>query len=164
MDRNWPVCYSQANISPHGLRGTPVHVHICGEYQSVVCERHKERRWENRNTERTQASVFYEDSLSSRVGVASIVYGAEAGTGPGVRADGSGDRSDESSGLLPQPLMWRAPKTLFFFLALQGQRATNTTGHSGPLPPVDFYTFTRQIADIFPGGGFTGKAMNSIQN
>lgn len=47
----------------------------------------------------------YRDSLSSMVGLAGIMYGAEAGTGPGVRADSSGERSAKSSELFPQPLM-----------------------------------------------------------
>lgn len=72
-----------------------------------------------------QASICYGDSLSSRVGVAGFMYGAEAGTGPGVRADSSGERSAESSGLFPQPLIWIAANILFFLQALQGQRATN---------------------------------------
>lgn len=75
----------------------------------------------------TQDSIYEEDSLSSRVGVAGIMYGAEAGTGPGVRADSSGERSAESSGPLPQLLIGRALSTLFFLPALQAQRATNTT-------------------------------------
>lgn len=42
-------------------------------------------------------------TLSSRVGVTGIMYGAEAGMGPGVLADcGLGT---ESSGLFPQPLI-----------------------------------------------------------
>lgn len=40
-------------------------------------------------------------TLSRRLGVAGIMYGAEAGTGPGVRADSRGERSAESSGLNP---------------------------------------------------------------
>lgn len=40
-------------------------------------------------------------SLSSMVDVADTMYGADAGTGPGVRADSGGERSAESSGLFP---------------------------------------------------------------
>lgn len=64
----------------------------------------------------------YRDSLSSMVGLAGIMYGAEAGTGPGVRADSSGERSAKSLGLFPQPLMWTAADTLFFLQALQEPR------------------------------------------
>ena len=46
-----------------------------------------------------QASKCHVDSLSSRLGVAGIMYGAEVGTG--VRADSSGERKCESSKLLP---------------------------------------------------------------
>lgn len=71
-----------------------------------------------------QASMCYWDSLSSRLGLAGIVYGAEAGTGPGVWPDSSGDRNTESSRLFPQPLIWMAANTLFFLPALQRHRAT----------------------------------------
>ncbi len=52
-----------------------------------------------------QSSVWYRDSLSVRAGLVSVMYGAEAGTGPGVRADSGGDRRAASSELFPQPLM-----------------------------------------------------------
>lgn len=37
-------------------------------------------------------------SLSSMLGVADMMYGADAGTGPGVCADGGGDLRADSSG------------------------------------------------------------------
>lgn len=42
--------------------------------------------------------------LSSMVALG-IICGAEAGTGPGVLADSSGERSADSSGVFPLPLI-----------------------------------------------------------
>lgn len=39
------------------------------------------------------------------MGATGIMYGAEAGTGPGVWADGRGDLRPESSELIPEPLI-----------------------------------------------------------
>lgn len=81
--------------------------------------------WKNkeRPLEQKCSWVCVDDSLSSRVGLAGIMYGAEAGIGPGVRADKSGDRSAESSVLFPLPFKWIAANTLFFLQVLQGQWA-----------------------------------------
>lgn len=62
---------------------------------------------------------FYRNSLSSKMGATGIMYGAEAGTGPGVWADSRGDLRPESSGLIPEPLIWIAANTCFFLQALQ---------------------------------------------
>lgn len=65
---------------------------------------------------------FYRNSLSSKMGATGIMYGAEAGTGPGVWADGKGDLRPESSELIPEPLIWIAANTFFFLQALQRHR------------------------------------------
>lgn len=44
-------------------------------------------------------------TLSRKTGAMGIVYGAEVGTGPGVRAESRGDLSADSSALVPQPLI-----------------------------------------------------------
>lgn len=44
------------------------------------------------------------DSLSM-LGMTDVLYGAEAGTGPGVLTDSSGDRNAGSSGLSAPPLI-----------------------------------------------------------
>ena len=105
--------------------------HICEKHKSVTWQ---EEQWEIETTtvahkdygSRNPDQYLYGDSLSRRVGVAGIIYGAEAGTGPGVRADSNGDRSAESSGPFPQPLIWIAASTLFFLQVLQRQGAINT--------------------------------------